>query len=127
MTKYYARILSYCQVHVGDFGYAEDITQETFERFLRLLKQYRHYGKAVKYLYVIAANACRDHHRKHKEIAAEKITEMADGCAEDPAVLYFQQEQKQKAIAVMLGIGLPLVKYRIRRARELLAAYLKDS
>ena len=26
--------------------------------------------------------------------------------------------------AVMLGIGLPLVKYRIRRAREMLAAYI---
>lgn len=147
VTKYYARILSYCQVHVGDFGYAEDITQETFERFFRSLKQYRHYGKAVNYLYVIAANACRDHHRKYKEIVAERIPEMADGGADDPAVrldvqmafkrlpeelretavLYFLQEQKQKDIAVMLGIGLPLVKYRIRRARELLAAYLKDS
>ena len=42
------------------------------------------------------------------------------------AVLYFLQEQKQKDIAVMLGIGLPLVKYRIRRARELLAGYLGD-
>ena len=39
---------------------------------------------------------------------------------------YFLQEQKQKDIAVMLGIGLPLVKYRIRRARELLAGYLGD-
>lgn len=146
VTKYYPRILSYCQVHTGDHGYAEDMTQETFERFFRSLKQYRHYGKAANYLYVIAANACNDHHRRHREIVTETMPEQADTRVDDPeqrldvqaafrrlpeevretAVLYFLQEQKQKDIAVMLGIGLPLVKYRIRRARELLAAYLRE-
>ena len=122
VEKYYPRILSYCQVHIGDHGYAEDMTQETFERFFRSLKQYRHYGKAANYLYVIAANTCHDYHRKHKEIATETMPEQV----REVAVLYFLQEQKQKDIAVMLGIGLPLVKYRIRRARELLAGYLGD-
>ena len=146
VEKYYPRILSYCQVHIGDLGYAEDMTQETFERFFRSLKQYRHYGKAANYLYVIAANTCNDYHRKHKEIATETMPEQADTRADNAeerldvqmafkrlpeemrevAVLYFLQEQKQKDIAVMLGIGLPLVKYRIRRARELLAGYLGD-
>lgn len=146
VEKYYPRILSYCQVHIGDHGYAEDMTQETFERFFRSLKQYRHYGKAANYLYVIAANTCHDYHRKHKEIATETMPEQADTRADNTeerldvqmafkrlpeevrevAVLYFLQEQKQKDIAVMLGIGLPLVKYRIRRARELLARYLGD-
>ena len=144
VTRYYARILAYCQVHVSDRGYAEDMTQETFAHFFRTLKQYRHYGKAANYLYAIAANVCRDYHRKRKEIVTENIPEQEDVGAGDPegrmdvqiaferlpeelrepAVLYFQQEQKQKDIAVMLGIGLPLVKYRIRRAREMLAAYL---
>ena len=146
VEKYYPRILSYCQVHIGDHGYAEDMTQETFERFFRSLKQYRHYGKAANYLYVITANTCHDYHRKHKEIATETMPEQADTRADNAeerldvqmafkrlpeevrevAVLYFLQEQKQKDIAVMLGIGLPLVKYRIRRARELLAGYLGD-
>ena len=146
VEKYYPRILSYCQVHIGDHGYAEDMTQETFERFFRSLKQYRHYGKAANYLYVIAANTCHDYHRKHKEIVTETMPEQADTRADNAeerldvqmafkrlpeemrevAVLYFLQEQKQKDIAVMLGIGLPLVKYRIRRARELLAGYLGD-
>ncbi len=144
VTRYYARILAYCQVHVSDRGYAEDMTQETFAHFFRTLKQYRHYGKAANYLYVIASNVCRDYHRKQKEIVIENIPEQEDVNAGDPesrmdvqiaferlpeelketAVLYFQQEQKQKDIAVMLGIGLPLVKYRIRRAREMLAAYI---
>ena len=41
------------------------------------------------------------------------------------AVLYFQQEQKQKDIARILGIGLQLVKYRIRKIREWMAEYLE--
>lgn len=144
VARYYSRILAYCQVHVSDRGYAEDMTQETFARFFRTLKQYQHYGKAANYLYVIAANVCRDYHRKRKEVVTENMPEQEDVSAGDPetrmdmqiaferlpaevketAVLYFLQERKQKDIAVMLGIGLPLVKYRIRKARELLAAYL---
>ena len=39
-------------------------------------------------------------------------------------ILFFFQEVKQREIAKILGIGLPLVKYRIKRAKELLAGYL---
>ena len=39
-------------------------------------------------------------------------------------ILFFFQEVKQTEIAKILGIGLPLVKYRIKRAKELLAVYL---
>lgn len=144
VARYYPKILSYCQVHVSDYGYAEDMTQETFERFFRTFGKYRHYGKAANYLYTIAANVCRDYHRKRKEIATETIPEQEDVKAGSPeermdvqiaferlpeelkeaAVLYFLQERKQKDIAVMLGIGLPLVKYRIKRAREIMADYL---
>lgn len=38
---------------------------------------------------------------------------------------YHLQERKQREIAKILGIGLPLVKYRIRKARELLAQFLR--
>ena len=39
-------------------------------------------------------------------------------------ILYFFQEVRQKEIARILGINLPLVKYRIKRAKELLTIYL---
>ena len=39
-------------------------------------------------------------------------------------ILYFFQEVRQKEIARILGISLPLVKYRIKRAKELLTIYL---
>ncbi len=141
VRKYYPRILKYCQIHAGDFSYAEDLTQETFARFFRSFRQYRHYGKAANYLYVIAGNCCRDYHRSSKEIPWEEIPQPGEEAMEqraeihwalrqlppelrDAAILFFLQGLKQREIARILGISLPLVKYRVRRARELLAVYL---
>lgn len=146
VKKYYPRILKYCRAHVRDAADAEDLTQETFVHFFRTLKQYRHYGKAVNYLYVIAANVCRDDYRKKKEIPMGELPERPDQSAEqleerltvrmaleqlpddlkETAVLYFLQECKQKDIARILGISLPLVKYRIRRARKQLSAFFGE-
>lgn len=142
VRKYYPRILQYCRAHIPDAGYAEDMTQETFARFFRSLSQYQHYGKAANYLYVIAGNCCKDHYKKHSEISLEDIPEPVDTGMEERsgvrlalaglpkefrevAVLFFLQGLRQREIAKILGIGLPLVKYRIKKARELLTAELR--
>ncbi len=52
-------------------------------------------------------------------LALESLPEEIRGTT----VLYFLQERKQKDIARIQGISLSLVKYRIRKARELLCAY----
>lgn len=146
VKKFYPRILKYCRIHIDDYSYAEDIAQETFARFFRTLKQYQHYGKAVNYLYVIAANLCSDYYRKNKEILLEELpvgsaagtenwdlridVQRALECLpaelREAAILFFMQEQKQKDVARILGISLSLVKYRIRRARERLTVYFKE-
>ena len=144
VRKHYPVILRYCHLHLSDKSYAEDATQEVFARFFRTLNQYQHYGKAQNYLYVIAANICRDFYRNPQEASIEELPEepvcemqpldlrldvhMAlDNLPpelKDVTILFFFQEVKQKEIAKILGIGLPLVKYRIKRAKELLAGYL---
>lgn len=147
VAKYYSKILTYCRMHLDDQDYAQDLAQETFARFFRSFSQYQHYGKAANYLYVVASNLCSDYYRKKKERPFDTgaIPDLVDERCCDPdtglmvhmalerlpaeiretAILYFMQERKQKDIAVIQGIGLPLVKYRIRRARELLSEYLK--
>ncbi|MCI8375530.1 MAG: hypothetical protein HFI29_08855 [Lachnospiraceae bacterium] len=35
-------ILKYCQTHVSDQGYAEDLTQDTFARFFQNFHRYQH-------------------------------------------------------------------------------------
>ena len=144
VRKYYPRVLRYCYLHIQDQGYAEDMTQETFARFFRTLHQYQHYGKTANYLYVIAGNLCRDYYRKPAEILMEELPaqpvyqmealdlhmdihralEQLPPELREVTILYFFQEIKQKEIAKILGIGLPLVKYRIKRAKELLAGCL---
>ena len=144
VRKYYPMILRYCHLHIKDKSYAEDATQEVFARFFRTLNQYQHYGKAQNYLYVIAANICRDYYRNPEEIPMDELPEQPV-CEMEPlnmrldvhlaleklppelrevTILFFFQEVKQKEISKILGIGLPLVKYRIKRAKELLAGYL---
>lgn len=144
VRKYYPTILRYCHLHIKDQGYAEDATQEVFARFFRTLSTYRHYGKALNYLYVIAANICRDFHRKPEEVPIDDLAEQISATMEpmdlqmdvhmalnklpqelrEVTILFFFQEVKQKEIAKILGISLPLVKYRIKRSKELLAGYL---
>lgn len=146
VIKYYPAILKYCQIHIEDHGYAEDMTQETFIRFFRTFRQYKHYGKAANYLYVIASNVCRDYHRKKKELLLDALPEILDENVngmdknimiaealntlsdevKDVAVLFFVQGRRQKDIAAILGISISLVKYRIRRAREQLSEYFGE-
>ena len=144
VREHYPAILRYCHLHIPDAGYAEDAAQEVFVRFFRTLQAYQHYGKAQNYLYVIAANLCRDFYRKPREIPIDELPEepilemeplelrldVREAIRQLPpelreiAILSFFQELKQKEIAQILGISIPLVKYRIRRAKELLAASL---
>ena len=145
VRKYYPSILQYCHYHLQEIHDAEDLTQETFARFFASLDRYKHYGKAANYLYVIAGNLCRDHYRRQSELPLADLPEPADRPLDTldtrldlqdafrvlppeiqpAAVLFFLQERKQREIAKILGIGLPLVKYRIRKARELLAQFLR--
>ena len=146
VRKYYPVILRYCCFHAPERETAEDITQETFARFFRTLPQYQHYGKAANYLYVIAGNLCRDCYRRRAECPLEETEGSPAGGMEtadvrldvqralaalppelrEISILCFYQGLKQREIAAVLGIGLPLVKYRIRRAKELLQQMLAE-
>ncbi|RRD94602.1 RNA polymerase sigma factor [Clostridiales bacterium COT073_COT-073] len=155
VRKYYAAIFKYCSLHLRDYGQAQDITQETFLRFFEKIEHYQSYGKALNYLYVIAGNACRDFYKKKKHIYIEEMdigTEKME-CLHmavqplesiplkiqienaidqlpseirETAILFFFQQLKQKEIAKILGISLSLVKYRVSRAKQILAEYLKE-
>ena len=147
VLKHYPKIYQYCLLRVRDHGYAEDLTQETFLKFFQAFERYKHYGKALNYLYVIAGNLCKDHFRKEgrmevyemsEKIAVEhmgqvekrmEIYEALDKLPEEireVVILFFFQEISQKEIARMMGIKLSLVKYRVSRAKKLLAKYLGE-
>ena len=146
VRKYYADILHYCCRHLYDSGEAEDAAQETFERFFRRLRDYRHYGKAKNYLYVIARNACKSRYGAASTVPLdESIPSDADDLGRvdvkadlftairklpeelrEVLILRYFQDLKLREIAQILQIGLPLVKYRLRRAKQCMREQLGE-
>ena len=63
IQEQYDKIYRYCYFKLGQRSIAEDITQETFLRFLEN-DTYKNQGKALHYLYTIARNLCIDEYRK---------------------------------------------------------------
>ena len=149
VRKYYDDILKYCGYHCSDAEYAEDLTQETFANFFAKLSDYRHKGKTKNYLYTIAGNLCKNYYKQQKPVSIdeEQLSEMesASGNPEEKVTdkimlewaleqlpeefrqvidLYYFQEMKLTEIASVLGIGLPLVKYRLKQARNRLQVLL---
>lgn len=108
VEKYYPAILRYCRLHIDDYGYAEDMAQETFARFFRTLRQYRHYGKAANYLYTIAANACRDYYRqsKNRELPTEQLPDqlLQTGAALNMFNLYSIGGRVVGAVPILLTV-----------------------
>lgn len=60
----YDKIFRYLYFHLHDKHIAEDLTQETFLRFLQS-RTYRDENRQLQYLYTIARNLCRQHYRDH--------------------------------------------------------------
>ena len=58
----YDRIYRYLYFHIHDQHTAEDLTQETFLRFLRS-RTYKDENRQLQYLYTIARNLCRQHNK----------------------------------------------------------------
>lgn len=80
LEEQYDKIYRYCYFKVNQREIAEDITQETFLRFLES-SDYVNTGKAMQYLYTVARNLCVDEYRKRKmELLNEEVV---DSNAED--------------------------------------------
>ncbi len=63
LEEQYDKIYKYCYFHVHDRVLAEDLTQETFLRYLGR-KAKTDGEKQLAYLYTIARNLCTDYYRK---------------------------------------------------------------
>ena len=61
--EHYDKIYRYCYFKVKNQHIAEDITQETFLRFMES-SHYKDVGRPLAYMYTIARNLCMDEFRK---------------------------------------------------------------
>lgn len=65
INEQYDKIYRYCYLRVSNRETAEDLTQETFLRYLEH-PQYHSTDKTLQLLYTIAGNLCMDEFRRHK-------------------------------------------------------------
>lgn len=77
LEEQYDNIYRYCYMKLKHRQTAEDITQETFLRFLED-HTYREMGKRMAYLYTIARNLCMDSFRKRKDIPLDEDTAQSE-------------------------------------------------
>lgn len=146
VRKHYPAVMHYCYIRTSDVHQAEDLAQETFYRFFRSFSDYSHKGRLANFLYVIAGNLCRDYWRLTRKSPDAELTEDIANVERDlsseqemdihRAVLGLPEEVRDvirmhfylgmtlREIAAAEGIGLPLVKYRLRRGKELLRSAL---
>ncbi|MCC8023188.1 MAG: RNA polymerase sigma factor [Clostridiales bacterium] len=140
--EHYDAIYRYCYHKVGSVQTAQDLTQETFLRFMAGLSAYEHRGKPLALLYTIARNLCYDWYRMRKPLSLEQMMEqpvrepagpdaygpLVSRIALEPALsalpplqqeillLRFGQELKLREIAEATGHSLFSVQYQLKTA-----------
>lgn len=65
LEEQYDKVYRYCYYKLHNIQQAEDITQETFLRYLEC-DSYKDIGRPLAFLYTIAGNLCTDWFRKRK-------------------------------------------------------------
>ena len=146
VRQYYDDILRYFIVRTRDRTSAEDLTQETFLRWIRWGRDvcFPSEKKRRAYLYAIASNLCTDYFASHTPTepveedipAPEKdhdlsvVLEAALGRLPDAqreaAMLYYYSGFKVKEIAQIQNATVSAVKSRLKLARDSLRQILSD-
>lgn len=124
LEEQYDKIYRYCYFKLQHRQKAEDITQETFLRFLES-ETYQDQGKMLQYLYTIAGNLCVDEFRKMPyEQSGYRFTEMKRDNENDAAIKTSLQNgtDMQEQITTSLTVRAALAKLS-QQERELLLLY----
>lgn len=82
LAEHYDKIYRYCYCKLKQRELAEDITQETFLRFLNHERDF-HNAHVLPYLYTIARNLCIDEYRKKKPVFTIEEEQLEDIGAEE--------------------------------------------
>ncbi len=81
IEEQYDKIFRFCYYRVHNTDIAQDLTQETFLRFMS--SSYKERGQQIRYLYTIARNLCIDESRKVRtEELPEDYSDEGDGADE---------------------------------------------
>ena len=93
IEEQYDKIYRFCYYRVKNKETAEDLTQETFLRFLK--SPYEERGERIRYLYTIARNLCTE------EMRRERAEELPDDVSDDG----LEAEKAAEKAQVNLALG----------------------
>ena len=91
----YDKIYRYCYFKLQNQTVAEDVTQETFLRFLES-NTYKERGRELNYLYTIARNLCIDESRKR--VTEELPKEVSEDGPEERVIESVVMKQAMEAL-----------------------------
>jgi RNA polymerase sigma-70 factor (ECF subfamily) len=155
VDRYKTMVYNVAYRMVGDEDTAKDLAQESFIAAYSGLARFRFGSKFSTWLYSIALNKCRDHLRLLKEtVSTDEITdilpdhgaspERAASAGQDkdllqralgtlPAdyrevlILKHIEELDYGEISAITGMGIPALKVRAHRGREMLRTILEQA
>lgn len=94
LEEHYDKIYRYCYMRTQHRQAAEDITQETFLRFMEHY-DYKEIEKVLAYLYTIARNLCIDYYRG-RSMVSEKDDQVTESREEDIVIRQSLQQALKK-------------------------------
>lgn len=95
IEEQYDKIYRYCYFRVRNVQIAEDITQETFLRYLS--SRYKDTGRPLAYLYTIARNLCVDEFRSREMVPLDE--EIVESGFENLLVTRMAMEEALKVLS----------------------------
>lgn len=144
IQDYYDKIYKYCYFKVNDKEIAEDLTQQSFLKYLSQ-NNYIDQGKPLAYLYTIARNQCYDYYKKIKieplsediemnnndediltKLAIRDAVKKLDSELNEIILLHFGSGFNVLEIAKLLGISRFSVHRKINNALKSLKKELKE-
>ena len=99
IEKYYDEVYSFLYRRMGNKAAAEDVTQDTFLKFIKNLPHYREKNKLRSFLFTVAINTSNDFFRRHTQEASLLSPGNADEeTAED------ETKQREEALIVRKAV-----------------------
>lgn len=151
VEKYYDEVYAFLFRRLGGRSAAEDLTQETFIRFIENLPHYKEKNKLKACIFTVAYNLSNDYFRKikretslqdkeledsinvteetvlksEKAVVVKQAIESLPKAQMDVIILRYYHDMKISQIAAVTAVPVSTVKTKLRRAQKALADKLK--
>lgn len=151
VEKYYEEVYAFLFRRLGGRPVAEDLTHETFIKFIENLPCYKENNKLKAYIFTIAYNLSNDYFRKIKKEASLQIEESEESIymtedivlkreklaavkqaiellpkqQRDVIILRYYHDMKISEISYVTATPVSTVKTRLRRGQKALQVKLK--